>query len=303
MANFKRDINKMEIIGKLHSMNLDERPTKKGDKMMIIGTVCVEVIRDKEVNVIEMKVLAMDTNKNYKAMQTVMNEYKSITQDGRDNADVVRIQGDIELNEYEAQDGTIKAFNVLNAKFFHRLSPSEYEGDKAILTLGGAYMGNKEITDADGLPTNEREINIYSMKYNSVTKENDKVNELKGLKMSEELFGYFEADYSIGNKLAFEIEIHRGVVVKEVEEKRGFGKQPTIQNNSYRWGFEIVGGTLLTELEEDTLEEMKRLRRVQKAEVGGNPIASEGKGFGSMKNSAPVKEDNLGSFDGDDMPF
>ncbi len=297
MANFKRDMNRMTIVGKLHSMNLKEKPTKKGDKLMIIGNVSVEVVRNKEVNVIEMKVLTMDSDKNYKAMQTVMNEYKTISQDGRDNADVVKIQGNVLLNEYEAQDGTIKSFNVLNARFFHRLSPSEYEGDEATLTLGGIYMGNKEVTDADGLPIGEREIDIYSMTYNSTTKENDKVNELKGLRMTEELFGYFETEYAIGDKLAFEIEIHRGAVVEEVEEKKGFGKQPTIQHNSYRWGFEIVGGTLLTELEEDILEEMKKLRKQQKAEVGGVPMSNEGKSFGKVNNNPPI-DSNF-----DDLPF
>jgi len=62
-------------------------------------------------------------NKTYAGIQTVMNEYKSIAQVGEDEADRVRVSGD--LNIYTGQNGTVVGYK---SNFFNRLkNPDEME--------------------------------------------------------------------------------------------------------------------------------------------------------------------------------
>ncbi|APH36049.1 hypothetical protein [Bacillus velezensis] len=60
-----------------------------------------------------------------KGYQTIINEYKSIAEHGRDEADKVRItQGKIGLNEYYSQ-GILKAYPQLTTNFVNRLDANE----------------------------------------------------------------------------------------------------------------------------------------------------------------------------------
>ena len=302
MINFARGtINRMEVVGELVALKLEQKLTKTG-KQMIMGNVDVEVVKDNNVNVIELKVLAMAGNKMYTSLQTVMNEYKTRQIDGV--GDKVRIQGSVELNEYMGGDGILKSFNICNGRFFHRLSEAEHAnlgGDKAILTLGGTYMSNKEVLDNEGLPTGEYEVDIFGRTYNSTSKENDKINCLKGLKMSGELFEIFENEFTVGENVTLNIEINRGIVVREeTTEKKGFGVQPKVVNNSYRWDYQIVGGTSQGMAEEEDLEQLKMLRKQQLADVSGDGTMDNGKGFG-VKPQQNVGQ-TFGAMD-EDLPF
>lgn len=305
MMNLARgNKNFLEVIGELVDMNLEQKLTKKG-KQMIIGNVDVEVKKGDKVNVIELKVLCMAGNKLYKGVETVMNEYKTRKIDGV--GEKIKVQGNVELNEYVGNDGSLKSFNVCNARFFHRLSEAEYAetGDRAMLTLGGTYLGNKEIMDKEGLPTGEYEITVYNRAYNSTSKQNDKINCLKGLKMSGELFEIFENEFSQGENMLLNIEVNRGVIAKEEpEEKKGFGMQPKVVNNSYYWSYDVVGGISTGMSEEEDIVELERLRRVQLAEISGDGLATNGKGFGQkpQANDQPQTDTGLDPFSSD-IPF
>ena len=83
----------------------------------------VDVIgRVKEVN-LELGI-TRDGNINglYTGYETVMNEYKSISDVGdKKEADLVHVQGSLELNEYISQDGTKRSSNQVSGKFFNRI--------------------------------------------------------------------------------------------------------------------------------------------------------------------------------------
>ena len=299
MLNLSRaTINRMEVIGEVASINLEQKLSRTG-KQMIMGNIDVQVIKDNKINVVELKVLAMAGNKIYTAIETVMREYKSIQINGE--GDKIRIQGGIELNEYMGSDGTMKSMNVCNARFFHRLSEEEYAnlgGDKAMVTFGGIYMGHKEVLDKEGLPTGEYEISVFGRGYNGTSKENDKINCPKSLKMSAELFEIFENEFEVGENVTLNIEINRGVVVSD-EVVKGFGNKP--QNKTYHvWDYQIVGGTSQGMCDDEDIEKIKMLRRQQLADISGDGMSSEGKGFGSKPQPTPAPmNDSLN----DDLPF
>lgn len=302
--NFKhrRDLNRMVVIGSLHSLELEERLTKKGDKMMITGNAYVEVVRGDQVNVIQMKVMAVDTSKLYQGYKTVMEEYKSIAVHGRENADKVKIEGNVELNEYLANDNKVKGFNILNATFFHRLAPTEYEGDMAILDISGVYNGMKEVKDADGIPTGEYKINLLSLKYNSDTKDNDKVNELKDLIISEEGAEYLQSMFTEGDAVALSVDLNRYVVVQEDKQEEGGWGRKVVKRDSYREKFEVMGVSPSKERDEEEVQEIIRLRKVQKADIAGIST-DEGKGFGRGVNTTPASNPVVDSNFDDNMPF
>lgn len=308
MANnnqkWKKDLNRVVVVGKLHSMNLEERPTKAGDKMTIIGDVTVQVVRGEEVNLVKLKVMATDVSKNYKAYKTVMEEYKSIQTHGAEEADVIEVSGNAELNEYLAQDGTLKGFNVLNASFFHRLSPTEYKGDMAILDLTGVLNNISPQLDREGMPTGYHIVNILSLKYNGATKDNDKVNELKDLVITEEGAEVIQSMYAPGDTVGLSIDIHRSVVVKEQpQQTAGAWGRPIVQKDSYKEILEIVGVVpTTTKRSEEQVEEIKRLRKVQKADLSGIST-TEGQGWGRTPNATPTTTPSNEGFDDQDMPF
>ncbi|MGD7046971.1 hypothetical protein FZC83_01920 [Rossellomorea marisflavi] len=67
-----------------------------------------------------------------KGYLTVIDEYKSVADVGREDADKVRVsQGKIELNEYFGQDGMLKSFPQIRSNFFNRLAPTDEYAPKA----------------------------------------------------------------------------------------------------------------------------------------------------------------------------
>lgn len=107
----KQTENYGEVVGLLKSKNINFREGKTGKYAN--GNIEVEVTNEHGVNVLRIDLMEMEVfsksgkeNKAYKRLQTVSEEYKTIDNDGAENADTVSVFVKIEENNY-VKDGEI----------------------------------------------------------------------------------------------------------------------------------------------------------------------------------------------------
>jgi hypothetical protein len=99
-------------------------------------------------------------NKTYAGIKTVMETYKSIAEVGEDEADKVRVNGD--LNIYTGQNGTNVGYK---SNFFNRLkNPDEYE-PKAEFTAEVFISSIAPEVDTDGEETGRIIVNGWTITY------------------------------------------------------------------------------------------------------------------------------------------
>jgi hypothetical protein len=99
-------------------------------------------------------------NKTYAGIKTVMETYKSIAEVGEDEADKVRVNGD--LNIYTGQNGTNVGYK---SNFFNRLkNPDEYE-PKAEFTAEVFISSIAPEVDTDGEETGRIIVNGWTVTY------------------------------------------------------------------------------------------------------------------------------------------
>ena len=145
--------NEVNVIGRVKEVNLEEGTTRDG-KENIKGNVIVLVeenvngeVRSHDIRVrVYSNKFKRDGNINglFSGYETVMNEYKSIADTGnKHEADLVHVQGSLELNEYISQDGTKRSSNQVSAKFFNRITTEDVKkrkGPKAVATIAAAIV-------------------------------------------------------------------------------------------------------------------------------------------------------------------
>lgn len=107
----KQTENYGEVVGLLKSKNINFGEGKTGKYAN--GNIEVEVTNEHGVNVLRIDLMEMEVfsksgkeNKAYKRLQTVSEEYKTIDNDGAENADTVSVFVKIEENNY-VKDGEI----------------------------------------------------------------------------------------------------------------------------------------------------------------------------------------------------
>ena len=156
--------NDVQIVGLLKTLNLEEKQTKKG-RDAIMGNAVIEVTdKFKHVNNIRVNIFAFrltkagSQSKLYTSFETVMNEYKTIDEDGRSEANYVRVTGSLDSNIYSSH-GAIHCSNRIRAVFFTRLSESEVDEQKSLCTIGVYVQKFDEAIDADGNPLGYSNIN------------------------------------------------------------------------------------------------------------------------------------------------
>lgn len=123
--------NKVEIEGLLLEIESKEGTTSDG-REYLSATLTIETGENKQHNIsmFSMKLKADGTeNGIYNSLKTVVDEYKSVAEVGRDEADRVRTTtGSIALNEYVGQDGQLRSYPQIDATFVNRVDAGdEYE--------------------------------------------------------------------------------------------------------------------------------------------------------------------------------
>ena len=102
-------------------------------------------------------------NRTYTGIETVMNEYKSIAEVGEEEADKVRVSGD--LNIFTGQNGTSVGYR---GNFFNRLrNPEEYEA-KAEFSVEAFISSIVPEVNTDGDETGRVVVNAWIPTYSGI---------------------------------------------------------------------------------------------------------------------------------------
>jgi hypothetical protein len=245
-------------------------------------------------------------NGNAKGFQTVINEYKSVADVGREAADKVRVsKGRIGLNEYWGQDGQLKSFPQLNTNFINRVqageefSPrAEFEVEVVIKNVLPEFKGEDE--------TGRAIVNAYIPLYGG------KVIPFK-FTIGEDGAEYVTDNYTPGATTLIYGNIVNFKEKKVVTESGGFGKPREKVTYTTVREYLITGGNEPYEQDEEEtkaynteaikkalterevyLEQLKNKKNETKQET---KPASKTSGFGTKPAEKKIK------ITSDDLPF
>lgn len=253
--------NTVDVIGRVKEVNLELGTTRDG-KENIKGNVVVLVkenvngearSHDIRVRVYSNK-FKRDGNINglYTGYETVMNEYKSIADVGdKKEADLVHVQGSLELNEYISQDGTKRSSNQVSGKFFNRITTDDVKrgrGPKAVATVEAVVEGIKDELDQDGLPSGNKKLSAFNVDFFGELRENSKpVIPFEAI-VPENLADAFDDLYDTGDTGKFSLKINNyaeEATEEDVQEVSGFGSTEGLSEvkRNFVNNLEVIGGT------------------------------------------------------------
>lgn len=276
--------NEVNVIGRVKEVNLEEGTTRDG-KENIKGNVIVLVeenvngeVRSHDIRVrVYSNKFKRDGNVNglFSGYETVMNEYKSIADTGnKHEADLVHVQGTLELNEFISRDGKLISNNQVNAKFFNRIEAEDVKkrkGPKATATLEAVVDDIKDVIDSEGLPTDEKKLIGFNVDFFGTLRENSKPIIPFEAIVPGNLADAFDGLYEKGDTGKFTLKINNYAEdVKEEELKEevsGFGNTEELQDvkRNFVNNLEVIGGTEPynngREYSEEQIEEAKEFRK------------------------------------------
>lgn len=322
--------NEAEVIGRVKSVDLELGETKDG-KENIKGsvTILVEESVNGEVRSHDIRArvysnrFKQDGNENglYKGFKTVLDEYKSIEETGnKKEADLVRVDGSLELNEYIGQDGNVRRHNNVSAKFFNRLTEEQVKkakGPKAKVVVEGIVTGIKDINDDDGLPTDDKKLEFFNVDFYKQLRDNARpIIPIEAIVPSD-IAEKFEELYDEGDTGKFTLKINNYAVDAEPEELQeeidGFGDTEDLAEvkRNFVNNFEVVGGTTPyadgREYDEEQIEEAKQWRQkaISDLEDGYVPSSTPSdNAFGEgSKDDKKKQEEPTTDSDIDDLDF
>ena len=312
--------NTVDVIGRVKEVNLELGTTRDG-KENIKGNVVVLVeesvngetrSHDIRVRVYSNK-FKRDGNINglYTGYETVMNEYKSIADVGdKKEADLVHVQGSLELNEFIGQDGSKHSNNQVNAKFFNRITTDDVKkrkGPKATVTLEAVVDSIKDSLDSEGLPTGDKELLGFNVDFFGSLRDNSRpIVPFKAV-VPESLADAFDGLYDVGDTGKFTLKINNyaeEASADEIEEEvSGFGNTEELKDvkRSFVNNLEVIGGTEPynngREYDEEQISEAKEWRQkaLDKLEEGFVPSSTPSdNAFGEgSKKEKPVSEEDF----------
>jgi hypothetical protein len=307
--------NTVEIVGTLKSKNLEVKTSKKGNKY-ISGDLVVVSKFDNKVQEHKVRVFVMESSKLYKGVETVKNEYKTIEDDGEENADRIKVTGELTLNEYYNSQGNLVQFNQIRGIFFTRLKESDDTKDKAIAVIETVVEGFTQELDKENLPTGNYYVQAFTVGYGN------EVIELKNVIVGKDLAQSFMDLYQPGStgKLTFKLNNYVELEKQQQESaavQHGFGVTETIETNITKYvnNIEVIGGSIpyfgTKEYTPEEIERAKKLRQIKLQELS-QPAPETPTGFGitSVDDNEDIKntvENNMptgmADFDfEDDMP-
>ena len=311
--------NTVDVIGRVKEVNLELGTTRDG-KENIKGNVVVLVeesvngearSHDIRVRVYSNK-FKRDGNINglYTGYETVMNEYKSIADVGdKKEADLVHVQGSLELNEYISQDGTKRSSNQVNAKFFNRITTDDVKkrrGPKAVATVEAVVEGIKDELDQDGLPSGNKKLSAFNVDFFGELRENSKpVIPFEAI-VPENLADAFDDLYDTGDTGKFSLKINNyaeEATEEDVQEVSGFGSTEGLSEvkRNFVNNLEVIGGTEAYQepraYNDEQIEEAKQFRQKAIDALEGSYVPTEtpsNNAFGEgSKKEKPVSEEDI----------
>ncbi|MEK5205267.1 hypothetical protein NST55_28925 [Bacillus sp. FSL R10-2789] len=302
--------NSVEIVGTLKSKELEVKTSQAGNQYMS-GKIVVQSVVDNKINEQTVKVFIMASSKLFKGIETVRNEYKTIDKDGKENADRIKVTGELTLNEYYNGQGNLVQFNEIKGVFFNRLDAANDQPDKAIASIETIVESFTERMDKDQLPTGEYNVTGFTVAWGS------NVVELRNVIIGASLAQPFMDLYQPGSTGRLSFKLNNYVEIEEKEEEvqpaaptHGFGSTETVEGSNIIKNFvnniEIIGGDVpFFGTKEYTLEEIESAKRVRDLKLQTmqqpapeTPQTNTGFGAGapSDKDAPPETIDN------NDMP-
>lgn len=321
--------NEVNVIGRVKEVNLEEGTTREG-KENIKGNVIVLVeenvngeVRSHDIRVrVYSNKFKRDGNINglFSGYETVMNEYKSIANTGdKHEADLVHVQGSLELNEYISQDGTKRSSNQVSAKFFNRITTEDVKkrkGPKAVATIAGVVESIKDDLDSDGLPSGKKILKGFNVDFFGELRENSKPIIPFEAVVEENLADAFDGLYDVGDTGKFSMKIEnyaKDASEEDVEEQvSGFGSTEELQDVKKEFvnQLNVIGGTEPfnngQEYDEEQIEEAGEWRKkaIESLESGYVPTETPSKNaFGEGSKNEESKEPEVSDSDIDDLDF
>ena len=318
--------NTVDVIGRVKEVNLELGTTRDG-KENIKGNVVVLVeesvngearSHDIRVRVYSNK-FKRDGNINglYTGYETVMNEYKSIADVGdKKEADLVHVQGSLELNEYISQDGTKRSSNQVSGKFFNRITTDDVKkrrGPKAVATVEAVVEGIKDDLDSDGLPSGKKILKGFNVDFFGELRENSKPIIPFEAVVEENLADAFENLYDVGDTGKFSLKINNyaeEATEEDVQEVSGFGSTEGLSEvkRNFVNNLEVIGGTEAYQepraYNDEQIEEAKQFRQKAIDALEGSYVPTEtpsnnafGQGSKKTEKDKEVSDDDIDDLD------
>lgn len=299
--------NRIFIEGLLSEVNIEEKDIK--GKPAITGNVVIKTsaTEEHEVNVFSYKYKKDGTeNGIYKGLVTVMNEYKSMAEVGKEEADRVRITtGQLGLNEYFGQDGQLKSYPKISSSFINRLKPSEELNPKAEFEVE-IFVQSVVPEIKNDEETGRVIIKAYIVEYGG------KIFPFSFIVENEEAIPFVEANYESGKTVWIAGDIINKVEKKVVKKETAFGKDKEREVTNTTREYVVTGGDMPFDEEnakaynideikkalaerELSLEELKN-----KKSEGSSAPRKESTGFSTKKDEETPKSDQKGKYD---IPF
>ena len=299
--------NDVQIIGLLKTLSLEEKQTKKG-RDAIMGSAVIEVTdKFKHVNNIRVNIFAFrltnagSQSKLYTSFETVMNEYKTIDDDGRSEANYVQVTGSLDSNIYSSH-GAVHCSNRIRAVFFTRLKKEEVTEQKSLCTMGVYVQKFDDAIDADGNPLGYSNITAFGVGYKGT------VIPIFNLTISGKVEKQFRSYYVPGSTGVMTFRMNNYAKPKEKDEdveERGFGSSEEVGTPQvdYVNNKEVTGGRLPFEDDKAlTPDEGSNLIKqfhemINQAKENTSDGFENNTGFGSKKSDHEVKKDTNDALD------
>jgi len=262
--------NTVEIVGLLKNKNLEvKQSTKDGvTKNYITGTLTVEVKDEAKQRVHNhtVRVYFTEGTKLYKGIETVNREYKDKDTFGEEFADLVKITGELEGNDYYNQAGELVSNNQIKGVFFKRLDqPTPHFANASVECVVENFLPEM---GKDSIPTGNLGVNLFTIGYGN------KVSVLQKVVIGPELADAFSNMYQPNStgRLLFALNNYATVSEKvQAQPTHGFGAQNNISNTVTNWtnNVEIIGGDIpnVNGLTPEEIALAKQIRNLKLQEV------------------------------------
>ena len=314
--------NNIKIVGTLKEVNLEIKPNKNDPKVkQIMGNIVV-IVEEKSKNRIHehtINLFAKDSSKLYKGYVTIKDQFKSIDEVGKENADRISISGSIDENIYMGQDSKLKEFNRNRGLFINRVDETaltkdpSLTNDSAVAQIEIVVTNIRPLTDKEGIETGEYGISAFTVGYNNG------VTQLRDIVVGTDLADVITENYEINStgKLTFAInnyaELKKVEIDPAIESQGGFGVTTDIGNELTKYVRElrVIGGfpPYLDDraLQEEDIKFARQIRELKVQEVKNSvpstpPAKTTAGGFGT--NADPFAS-TVGTIEisEDDLPF
>ena len=216
------------IVSEIDLKEVVEEGKKKVEGSITIKTSDVNFIRY-NVNVNE-KTKAGAENKTYAGIQTVMNEYKSIANAGEEEADKVRVNGD--LNIYTGQNGVVVGYK---SNFFNRIKNADEFEPKAEFSVEVFINSIVPEVNGEGDETGRIVVNGWVPTYNGI--------EPIKLYAEDDVASAIDGMFEPGQTVEFYGEIVNNKIEKITEIPVAIGKPRRKVETTYKNELVITGAS------------------------------------------------------------